>query len=1015
MTWRRALIGLAILVTLGVGWVVASSTCWSARIRFGVNLRQCPAGRMQPALLVSANGLRRGSPGWVRLRPRALYTRGWSTGVQSTAIHRGRAKLLLQTTSSTITLEPEKSWERNGGGVLSSRITLPADLPDGLHRLVAEVDTPLGPARATMALPVFAPARVLVLTDRPLYEAGNVIQFRAVVLRAKDQSPLDGRPGTWFLEAPDGTVVYEERAPAGAYGVVAGDFPLDDAAQTGTWTLSWRSGDDFGTTTFRVEPFELPRFTIEASAARPVYGRRDQPVVRGTVRYTSGAPVTDAAVSIDWRVSGRWPAPPTWVAGALPRNATTDAQGRFELRLPAIPADLMGRATLSGAIAATDAAGDRVTGAVSVLLSEDKIQVATVTELADGLVEGFNNRLYLRATTASGSVLGQTSLRIRRAWDSTDPGQVVKTDVDGVAALQIDPGPAVTVIEPSFPVRAPLPPPPVTRLSMIDHLRDEGAMLADQLVLDKAPLARCARLQWDQARVRSVLRVSSAGTVDEVSAGSSALGRCVQDQLRRLTFSKGPARLLELRHRFKWSGPTVSLTFDGPDVPTDPWRREMGGLAVRARACLPARATDAALGQLLTWHADDSGRVSLRVVPEPRGGPRQPAAVTACIMQTLRAGQSKTLADLGVQAPYAPAFGLVRATVEPALSRRTPRRTRQTYLGYELDVEAFAGDETIGKTKVRLRPGSIPRLRLRATPVVAKPGETVEVKVLRGPDFAGELPEEMKLVNEGYAIEADLDPATRVARFELPSDRVGWYEVQLFGAKAVVFVPEQRSLSVDIAADKPVYKPRERAVLTVKTTAGGAGVPAMVGLFGVDQTLSQLAPLPGPDVWTQLLTVPSMSSPAFGALDAVALASGRVQGDAALAATVLRVTQVPSPAAIDRPVSVSVDTYAFDPVVPMTDSFYGLLERLGDRVRKWDEDTPKDQLMTPDTMAGLWDEVLASAPAEMRNDPFDRPLKLRILPDDLLALVDPRVVVTNGTRLPEDVDNWIRWVRRNRG
>jgi hypothetical protein len=57
--------------------------------------------------------------------------------------------------------------------------------------------------------------------------------------------------------------------------------------------------------------------------------------------------------------------------------------------------------TLSARLAATDAAGDRVGGGVSVLLSEHALQLSAVTELEQGLVEGFNNRVYLRATSAA--------------------------------------------------------------------------------------------------------------------------------------------------------------------------------------------------------------------------------------------------------------------------------------------------------------------------------------------------------------------------------------------------------------------------------------------------------------------------------------------------------------------------------------------------------------------------------------------------------------------------------------
>ena len=1013
MTWRRALVGLLVLVALGFGWRVLQSRCWSAWFQHGVQLNECPVGRMQPEILMEVRGLRRGSPGLVRIETRAVYSRGWSTGVERTPIRRGSATLSLVTDSSTIAVTPNDGWSRDAEGVLVGRITLPADLPDGRHRLVARANTSLGTVESSLKLPVFAPARILVMTDRPLYEAGNLVRFRAVALRAKDLAPLDDRPGRWQLEAPDGTRVLEERSEAGPYGVAFGDFPLDEAAATGKWTLRWRSGEDEGSTTFRVEPFELPRFSIEASPARPHYGPQAVPVVQGTVRYASGAPVAEAVVAIDWRVDGRWPPPTVWRRGGLVTRVVADRQGRFELRLPRVPNDLLGTVTLRGALAATDATGDRVTGGVSVLLSKDDISVDTVTELADGLVEGFNNRLYLRVSTAAGSVLRQTRVRITRAWDPGDEGQIVTTDVDGVAALQIDPGPAVTVVEPGYPVRPAVMPAAVERVGLIDHLRRSGPTLADQSVLDKVPFARCARHVADSPRVRTVVWVSAAGKVDEVLSVDGALPACVAGQLRGTSFPRGRARLYEMRHRFNWNGPRVSLVFDGPDAPPDELRSRLNGRAIEARKCLPASATSAAVPQMVAWRVDGRGRIRAWPVPDRLSGRRQPASVTGCLVRTVAAAASKPLSNLAPDEAMAAVMGFVRMRVSAAPSRRTTRAADTTYLGYELKVEALADDERIGETKVRLRPGQIPPLRLRASPVVAEPGATVEVKALRGPSYTGDLPDKLVLINEGHRIESKLDGDTRVARFELPKDRSGWYEVRYDGATAVVFVPDQRKLTVEVASDKKVYSPGAQARLQVRTTADGAGQPAMVGLFGVDQSLAQLAPLPGPDVWSQLLSTPTLAGPAFGAIDAVALASGRVRGPAALAATVLKVTRVPSPEAIDRSVTAS-HAQLFDPIIPLTDTFYELLARLMDRVRKWDAEAPPKERMTPPKMAQLWDEMVAAAPAKLREDPFGRRMQLHILPDDLLALVDPRVVVANGTRLPEDVENWTRWVRRNR-
>ena len=56
-------------------------------------------------------------------------------------------------------------------------------------------------------------------------------------------------------------------------------------------------------------------------------------------------------------------------------------------------------------IAAVDAAGDRVATTIPVLLTEHGIEVSSVTELGDGLVDGFNNRMYVRVTTPDGRVV----------------------------------------------------------------------------------------------------------------------------------------------------------------------------------------------------------------------------------------------------------------------------------------------------------------------------------------------------------------------------------------------------------------------------------------------------------------------------------------------------------------------------------------------------------------------------------------------------------------------------------
>ena len=86
------------------------------------------------------------------------------------------------------------------------------------------------------------------------------------------------------------------------------------------------------------------------------------------------------------------------------------------------------------------------------------------------------------------------------------------------------------------------------------------------------------------------------------------------------------------------------------------------------------------------------------------------------------------------------------------------------------------------------------------------------------------------------------------------------------------------------------------------------------------------------------------------------------------------------------------------------------------QTRTWESTAPEAEQMTPRTMARLWAKALDTL--EFRKQPardaWGRKLKLHRLPYDLLALTDPRAVVVNGTRLPEDIENWTAWVAKEK-
>jgi len=140
-----------------------------------------------------------------------------------------------------------------------------------------------------------------------------------------------------------------------------------------------------------------------------------------------------------------------------------------------------------------------------------------------------------------------------------------------------------------------------------------------------------------------------------------------------------------------------------------------------------------------------------------------------------------------------------------------------------------------------------------------------------------------------------------------------------------------------------------------------------------------------------------------------------VRGANAAAATVLRVSSIPPPPELDAVVNASAQSH-FDAIEELTDRFYGVLAELHVQARAWEGSAPKGEMMRPATMAKLWQKALAAVAArgERVDDAYGRRLRLSRLPRDLLELTDPRMVIVQGTRLPEDVENWVQWVQKEK-
>ncbi|MCP4543719.1 MAG: hypothetical protein GY832_41930 [Chloroflexi bacterium] len=182
-------------------------------------------------------------------------------------------------------------------GSLPVRFHVPADVSADAH-LIVETRSNVGRDRVEQAVTIQREYRLLLSTDKPLYQPGQVIHMRALALSTFDLTPARGATINFLVEDAKGNKVFRQAVTTSDFGIAAADFILADMVNQGNYKLSVAIGDTISERTVEVRPYALPKFGVNISTGRSFYlpGQR----VEGTVQadYFFGKPVAEGQVQI---------------------------------------------------------------------------------------------------------------------------------------------------------------------------------------------------------------------------------------------------------------------------------------------------------------------------------------------------------------------------------------------------------------------------------------------------------------------------------------------------------------------------------------------------------------------------------------------------------------------------------------------------------------------------------------------------------------------------------------------
>jgi alpha-2-macroglobulin-like protein len=249
-------------------------------------------------------------------------------------------------------------------------------------------------------------SKLLLTTDKPMYQPGQTIHLRSLALNRFDKSPLSGDDIVFEVMDAKGNKVFKRLDVTNEFGVGWAEFTLATQVGLGAYTIRSTMGEVVSEKTVTVDRYSLPKFKVNATLNKGFY----QPgqTVKGDVdvQYFFGKPVDGGKVQVQiFEYVGEW-VPATEIVG------TTNGEGlySFEYQLPdyLIGQPLEdGKALVLMEITVTDLAEHEQKVAKQLLVTSHLLDVVAIPESGEVIPDIWND-FYLFVSDPTGTAVGGT-------------------------------------------------------------------------------------------------------------------------------------------------------------------------------------------------------------------------------------------------------------------------------------------------------------------------------------------------------------------------------------------------------------------------------------------------------------------------------------------------------------------------------------------------------------------------------------------------------------------------------
>ncbi len=140
--------------------------------------------------------------------------------------------------------------------------------------------------------------RVLLTTDKPIYQPGQTIHLRALALSTFDLKPASGQPLEITIADGKGNKVFRQQLTTSNYGAASADFQLASQVNRGAYKISAVFDSVTSEKTVTVESYVLPKFAVKLETDQSYYLPGQHVSGKLNAAYFFGKPVSKSDIKL---------------------------------------------------------------------------------------------------------------------------------------------------------------------------------------------------------------------------------------------------------------------------------------------------------------------------------------------------------------------------------------------------------------------------------------------------------------------------------------------------------------------------------------------------------------------------------------------------------------------------------------------------------------------------------------------------------------------------------------------